>query len=109
MYGAGKISAKAVNGSRSDPALSDLVEQFLDDPSSNRGEKAGNDYRVVLRYLSEFVDPAAPVSLIGREHCRTVVALLRRVQPLERVTDQSLSTQRRCPVGRRGSASGVEE
>jgi integrase len=60
------------------PSLEELVEMFLADPTRDAGAKADDDYRLVLRFLSEFVDPGTPVSHVTRDHCRQVAALLKR-------------------------------
>lgn len=59
--------------------LGGLVERFLADPSRSAGVKANNDYRVVLRYLSEFTPATTPVRKVTRDHCRAVVELLQRL------------------------------
>ncbi len=60
------------------PSLAELVDMFLADPTRDAGAKADDDYRLVLRFLSEFVDPETPVSHVTRDHCRQVAALLKR-------------------------------
>jgi hypothetical protein len=60
------------------PTLEELVGMFLADPTRDAGTKADDDYRLVLRFLSEFVDPGTPVSHVSRDHCRQVAALLKR-------------------------------
>ncbi len=59
--------------------LRQLVDRFLDDPTRKVGPKADNDYRVVLRFLGEFVSPDSPLSRVKRDHCRKVVELLTRM------------------------------
>lgn len=59
--------------------LRQLVDRFLDDPTRKAGPKADNDYRVVLRFLGEFVSPDSPLSRVKRDHCRKVVELLTRM------------------------------
>ncbi len=59
--------------------LAGLVERFLDDPTRSAGAKEDNDYRVVLRFLSEFVPGDTPVRRVTRDHCRGVSALLKRM------------------------------
>ena len=59
--------------------LAGLVERFLADPSRSAGVKANNDYRVVLRYLTEFTPATTPVRKVTRDHCRAVVELLQRL------------------------------
>ena len=59
--------------------LAELVERFLDDPAGDRGAKAAHDYRVILRYLTEFVPKDTPVGEVTRDHCRQVAALLKRM------------------------------
>ena len=59
--------------------LAGLVERFLADPSRSAGAKANNDYRVILRYLAEFTPEDTPVRSVTRDHCRDVVALLKRL------------------------------
>jgi integrase len=59
--------------------LRKLVDRFLDDPTRKAGAKADNDYRVVLRFLGEFVSPNSPLSRVKRDHCRKVVELLTRM------------------------------
>jgi integrase len=63
---------------RAVPTLEELVGMFLADPTRDAGAKADDDYRLVLRFLSEFVDPGTPVSHVTRDHCRQVAALLKR-------------------------------
>ncbi len=59
--------------------LAGLVDRFVDDPTRAAGAKADNDYRVVLRFLSEFVSEDTPVPQVTRDHCRQVAALLKRM------------------------------
>lgn len=59
--------------------VNDLFDRFLADPTSSRGAKANDKYRVVRRALGEFVDLDAPASTVEREHCRSVAGLLRRL------------------------------
>ena len=59
--------------------LRQLVDRFLDDPTRKAGPKADNDYRVVLRFLGEFVSLDSPLSRVKRDHCRKVVELLTRM------------------------------
>ena len=63
---------------RSGVTLTQLVEKYVADPTRDAGDKANGDYQVVLRFLSEFVDPETPVSHVTRDHCRQVAALLKR-------------------------------
>lgn len=63
----------------SEVTLRQLVDRFLDDPTRKAGPKADNDYRVVLRFLGEFVSPDLPLSRVKRDHCRKVVELLTRM------------------------------
>ena len=59
--------------------LAGLVERFLDDPSRSAGAKEDNDYRVILRFLSEFVPEDTPVCNVTRDNCRSVASLLKRL------------------------------
>ena len=59
--------------------LAGLVERFLADPSRSAGVKANNDYRVVLRYLTEFTPATTPVRKVTREHAKAVRDLLMRL------------------------------
>jgi integrase len=59
--------------------LAGLVERFLADPSRSAGVKANNDYRVVLRYLSEFTPATTPVRKVTRDHAKAVRELLMRL------------------------------
>jgi hypothetical protein len=63
---------------RTVPSLEELVGMYLADPTRDAGAKADDDYRLVLRFLSELVDPGTPVSHVTRDHCRQVAALLKR-------------------------------
>ncbi len=71
-------AAEPVPLARAVPSLEELVGMYLADPTRNAGAKADGDYQVVLRFLSEFIDPGAPVSQVTRDHCRQVVGLLKR-------------------------------
>ena len=59
--------------------LAGLVEHFLDDPSRSAGVKANNDYRIILRYLSEFTPATTPVRKVTRDHAKAVRELLMRL------------------------------
>ena len=71
-------STKPEPPARAVPSLEELVGMFLADPTRDAGTKVDDDYRLVLRFLSEFVDPETPVSHVTRDHCRQVAALLKR-------------------------------
>jgi hypothetical protein len=71
-------SAEPEPPARAVPTLEELVGMYLADPTRDAGAKADDDYRLVLRFLSDFVDPGTPVSHVTRDHCRQVAALLKR-------------------------------
>ncbi len=82
------------------PILDALGGMSLADPTRDAGPQQDDDDRLVLRFLSEFVDPGTPVprqprplsigrglALDGSAPRRTSVALFRGLRPLEAASE----------------------
>jgi integrase len=59
--------------------LRELIEQYLNDPSSSRSEKTKDGYQLIIRVMDDVIGMDTAVSEIDRSVCRDVQAVIRHL------------------------------
>ena len=57
--------------------VSDLIEEYMADPSKHRGKSTQKNYTIIFRALKELIGADRPVSDITRDECKKIRDLLR--------------------------------
>ena len=61
--------------------LSELIEQYLNDPSSRRSEKTKDGYRQIIRVMEDVFGSETPIAEIDRSKCREVQQVIMYLPP----------------------------